>query len=123
MSVLEGTVAFSNVTSHDVYNGQSTGRYSLTLTLRDEDREALQTAGVKIKDYEGNGQRKFATKHPVRLMDAEGNPLNTEIPRGSLVRVKYKLGQEHPVHGVSTYLQAVKVLEFADFDGEDDEDF
>ncbi len=29
----EGVVAFSNVTEHDVYNGRSTGRYSLTIVV------------------------------------------------------------------------------------------
>jgi len=29
--VIEGTVNFSNVTKHDVYNGQDTGTFSRTL--------------------------------------------------------------------------------------------
>jgi len=40
--------------------------------------------------------------------------------------VKYKLGQEHPVHGYSTYVEAVRVLEVAEMDAQDDpedEDF
>jgi len=32
------------------------------------------------------------------------------------VRLKYKLGQPHPVHGVATYLEAVKVLEEAEME-------
>ena len=36
MNTIEGVVAFSNVTQHDVYNGQSTGKYSVTITMDDE---------------------------------------------------------------------------------------
>jgi len=44
-----------------------------------------------------------------------------EIPRGSIVKVQYKLGEDHPVHGVTTYLEKVKVLEVGE--GATDEDF
>jgi hypothetical protein len=37
--------------------------------------------------------------------------------------LKYKLGQPHPVHGVATYLEAVKVLEEAEFEAGDAADF
>ena len=40
------------------------------------------------------------------------------------MRLKYKLGNEHPVHGMGTYLEAVKILEMGEDTGEsDDEDF
>jgi len=39
--VIEGTVNFSNVTQHDVYNGQSTGAYSITITMSEDDASAL----------------------------------------------------------------------------------
>jgi hypothetical protein len=32
-TVIEGIVNFSNVTQHDVFNGQSTGAYSMTITI------------------------------------------------------------------------------------------
>jgi hypothetical protein len=35
MSVVTGTVAFANLAEHEVYNGQSTGKYSLVLSLDD----------------------------------------------------------------------------------------
>ena len=49
-----------------------------------------------------------------KLFDEEGNQWSGEVPYNSKVRVKYKVGNEHPVHGVATYLEAVKVLEVAD---------
>ena len=112
--VIEGTVNFSNVTQHDVYNGQSTGAFSMTITMSEDDASALSSLGVKIKDYEGNKQRKFKSKYDIALFDAEGNKYNWEVPYNSRVRLKYKTGPAHPVHGTPTYLEAVKVLEEAD---------
>jgi hypothetical protein len=115
---IEGAVAFSNLTEHDVYNGQSTGKYSMTITLNDSDAESLSKQGIKIKEYDNDGevlkQRKFSSKFDLRVIDAENNPYRREVPRGSKVRLLFKLGQEHPVHGVSTYLNAVRVLEEAE---------
>jgi hypothetical protein len=51
----------------------------------------------------------------VNLFDAEGGQYNGEVPYNSKVRLKFKLGDAHPVHGVSTYLEAVKVLEEPEF--------
>jgi protein tyrosine phosphatase len=112
--VIEGTVNFSNVTQHDVYQGQSTGAYSITITMSEDDASALSSNGVKIKDYEGNKQRKFKSKYDIALFDADGNKYSGEVPYNSRVRLKYKMGPAHPVHGTPTYLEAVKVLEEAD---------
>jgi len=112
--VIEGIVNFSNLTAHDVYMGQTTGKYTMTITMAEDDAESLASRGVKIKDYEGAKQRKFSSKFDVKVVDAEGNPFNGEVPYNSKVRLKYKVGPAHPVHGLSTYLEAVKVLEVAD---------
>ena len=119
--VLEGVLNFSKLTEHDVYMGQDTGSYSVTVTLSEEDANTLSAQGVKIKDYQGNKQRKFKSKFDVAVMDAEGNEYSGEVPYNSKVRLKYKLGKPHPVHGVSTYLEAIKVLEEAEMaEGSDD---
>jgi hypothetical protein len=120
---VEGVVNFSNLTAHDVFNGQSTGAYSMTVTLSEEDAAELSANGVKIKDYQGNKQRKFKSKYDIKVFDDEGNPYNGEVPYNSRVRLKYKLGQPHPVHGVATYLEAVKVLEEAEMAVGDAADF
>ncbi len=112
--VIEGTVNFSNVTQHDVYNNQSTGTYSMTITLSEDDASTLSSQGVKIKDYEGNKQRKFKSKYDILMVDSEGNKYNGEVPYNSRVRLKYKTGPAHPVHGTPVYLEAVKVLEEAE---------
>jgi hypothetical protein len=120
---VEGVVNFSNLTAHDVFNGQSTRAYSMTVTLSEEDAAELSANGVKIKDYQGNKQRKFKSKYDIKVFDDEGNPYNGEVPYNSRVRLKYKLGQPHPVHGVATYLEAVKVLEEAEMAVGDAADF
>ena len=122
-ATIEGTVNFSNLTAHDVYNGQDTGAYSMTITLDEDDAASLAAQGVKIKDYQGAKQRKFKSKFEIKRFDAEGNRYNGEVPYNSKVRLKYVLGQPHPVHGVSTYLEAVKVLEEAEITEGDDSDF
>ena len=123
MNVIEGIVNFSNVTKHDVFNGQDTGAYSMTITMSEDDATELAAQGVKIKDYQGNKQRKFKSKYDIRLFDAEGNPYNGEVPYNSKVRLKFKLGNAHPVHGVATYLEAVKVLEEAEILESESADF
>ena len=122
-ATVEGIVNFSNLTSHDVFNGQDTGQYSMTITMAEDDAASLSAMGVKIKDYQGNKQRKFKSKYDVKTFDAEGNAYSGEIPYNSRVRLKYKLGPAHPVHGVSTYLEAVKVLEEAEMVVGDAADF
>jgi len=123
MNVIEGIVNFSNVTKHDVFNGQDTGAYSLTITMSEDDATELAAQGVKIKDYQGNKQRKFKSKYDIKLFDVEGNPYNGEVPYNSKVRLKFKLGNAHPVHGVATYLEAVKVLEEAELLESESADF
>ena len=111
---IEGTVNFSNVTKTDVYNGQDTGTFSMTITMSEEDAATLAAEGIKIKEYEGAKQRKFKSKYTIGMYDAEGNRYNGEVPYNSRVRLKYKTGPSHPVHGTPTYLEAVRVLEEAE---------
>ena len=121
MSVINGSAAFVNLSEHELYQGQSTGKYSLTVTLDDESIAQLEAQGVKMREYEGQKQRKFASKFNVPLYEANGDEFMGAITRGSLVRVQYSLGDEHPVHGFTPYLDKVKVLELAK--GGMDEDF
>ena len=114
MAVLEGNVAFANLDEHEEYQGQSTGKYSLVLSLEPEDADKLASKGVKLREYEGTAQRKFSTKYEVPMFDAEGNEFNGRLTRGSKVRVQYAEGKPHPVHGTSTYLSAIKVVELAE---------
>jgi hypothetical protein len=98
----------------------------LTVTLDDGSIAQLESQGVKMRQYSPDGgdpqfQRKFASKFNVPLYEANGDEFMGAITRGSLVRVQYSLGDEHPVHGFTPYLDKVKVLELAT--GGMDEDF
>ena|SRR5210317_189997 len=125
MSVVTGTVAFANLAEHEVYNGQSTGKYSLVLTLDESEAEKLQSEGIKIREYKNQAQRKFATKFDeFPVIDNDGEPVSKSSVRyGDKVRIKYNLGQPHPVHGVAPYLQAVRVVEKGEVGLEDDGEF
>ena len=125
MSVVNGTVAFANLDSHEVYNGQSTGKYSIVLTLDEQEAEKLQSEGVKVKEYKNTPQRKFATKFDeFPVIDNDGEPLSKSSVRyGDKVRIKYNLGSPHPVHGTSVYLQAIRVVEKGEAGLEDDGEF
>jgi len=112
--VLEGLVAFENLTEHELYNGQSTGKFSLVLSLDEEKASDLDARGVKLREYEGVKQRKFASKFEVGIQNADGSPFVGRVPRGSKVRILWQEGAPHPVHGTSTYLNKVKVLEVAE---------
>lgn len=52
-----GIAAFVNLTETDKYNGQDTGKYSLTLTMDDEEAVALENMGIKLKEYQGKAHR------------------------------------------------------------------
>tara|TARA_R110000787_G_scaffold44918_5_gene109877 strand:+ start:3172 stop:3603 length:432 start_codon:yes stop_codon:yes gene_type:complete len=121
MSVVEGKIAFENLDTHEMYQGQSTGKYSVVISVSEDVAADLGARGVKMREYEGTQQRKFSTKYDVPVIDKEGQPFTGRIGRGSTVRLLWAEGQPHPVHGVGTYLNKIKVLEVAE--QEEGEDF
>tara|TARA_R110002074_G_scaffold51686_1_gene130614 strand:+ start:358 stop:723 length:366 start_codon:yes stop_codon:yes gene_type:complete len=121
MAVVEGTLAFENLDTYEMYQGQSTGKYSVVISVDEETASSLSGLGVKMREYEGKAQRKFATKYDVSVFDKEGMPFTGRIGRGSKVRLLWEEGSPHPVHGTSTYLKKIKVLEVAEQD--DGEEF
>jgi hypothetical protein len=125
MSVITGKVAFANLTEHESFNGQSTGKYSVVVTLDEEQADKLASEGVKLKTYKNETQRKFATKFAdFPVIDNEGEPLSKSSVRyGDTIRIKYGLGKPHPVHGTSVYLNAIRVVEKAAVESVDDEEF
>jgi transcription elongation factor len=114
MAIVSGKVAFSFLDSTEIYNGTDTGKFSVTITLDDENADLLAKQGVKLKDYQNNKQRKFRTKFNVKVIDANDQPFIGNIPRGSVVRLSYKTAAPDPVNGTPTYLNAVRVLEVAE---------
>ena len=118
--ISEGTVAFQSLREFDSYEGKSTGAYTLTLTLPDSEVEKLESMGVKVKQYEGAGQRKFSSKFDVTVVGTDDTAYTGPIPRGTKVRILWKEGNKHPTHGVPTYLNRVRVLEVPDTMSEED---
>lgn len=125
MSVINGTVAFANLDSHEMYNGQSTGKYSVVLTLDEADAEKLSAEGVKVKEYKNTPQRKFTTKFDdFPVIDNDGEPVaRSSVRYGDKVRIKYNLGAPHPVHGCTPYMQAIRVVEKGEQGLDDDGEF
>ena len=117
MAILEGTLAYdSKLTTTDVWQGQDTGKYIMNLVLSDDVAEALTALGVNIK--EGN-IRKFSSGFANFIMkDSDGaiikdadDPLpDTELGKGSVVRVSYALGKPNGVYGVPLYFNGVRVI-------------
>jgi len=115
----EGTVAFSNVDECDVYNGKSTGRYTLVVTIDEADASKMRDKGIKVKMYQpeegpASPQRKFASNFKPPVVDLDNNPVTGEIPFGSKVRIAWEAGPDNPQYGVPCYMARVRVLERAE---------
>ena len=123
MALIEGIAQFSHLVQTEEYNGQDTNKFSLTITVDEDSADMLQKSGVKLRTYEGQSQRKFASKFPVKIVDVNDQPFIGNVTRGSKVRLQYKEGPQHPVHGTSTYLTAVRVLELAEESSGSEEGF
>lgn len=125
--ITEGVVAFSNLAETEKYNGTDTGKYSIVVTLEQGEADKLSEAGVNVKEYKNQPQRKFVTKFgSFPVLDSEGNMIEKYIPYGSKVRILWEPGKPHPTHGVAPYFKKIKVLELAQHEGssdEGDEDF
>jgi len=125
MAVTEGIVAFSDLTTTELYEGRDTGKYTITVNMEQEEADKLTNAGINVKEYKNQPQRKFVTKFPgFAVLDAEGETIPKHIPWGSKVRILWEPGKPHPTHGVAPYFKKIKVLEMAEHaGGEDDPDF
>jgi hypothetical protein len=124
--ITEGVVAFSNLSETERYNGQDTGKYSIVITMEQEEADKLTAEGITVKEYKNQPQRKFVTKFSqFSVLDADGNPVPKEIPYGSKVKILWQGGKPHPTYGVAPYFKKIKVLEYADNMemGEEDEEF
>jgi len=117
-----GIAKFVNLTKHEEYQGQSTGKYSIVVGLTEDGANQLADQGVKLRDYQGSPQRKFASQYNIRLVDADKKPMQAaELTYGSTVRVMYELGKPSPQYGVSPYAVAVQVLELNELSDDEGE--
>ena len=122
-NVTTGVVAFCNLDEHEMFKGKTTGRYSLVVTMDEQEASKLSDKGVKVKTYEDKKQRKFSSKFEVPVLDLDGETVSKKIPYGSKVRLLWADGPAHPEHGVPTYLNAVRLVEKAETDTNDNPEF
>ena len=121
--ITKGIAKYVYLDSTEKFQGEDTGKYTLTVSLDDKEAKALESEGVKvrtIKSYDEDGKedggsykaRKFSTKYPLSfemIKTVDGEAIGHDFGAESVVEVLWKKGNEHPQHGVATYLTAVKV--------------
>ena len=112
---VEGEVAFCNLKEFDTFQGKSTDKYTITVTLDEANAEALTKAGVQVKDFKGTPQRKFSTTYEVGIFNPDMSAWEKkEIPKNSKVEIYAKISDEpYKEYGCSTYVNNVQVLEEA----------
>ena len=87
-------VVFCNVTKEDSFSG----KFQLVVELSEDAAADAEEAGIKVKtkEYEGKTQHlaTFKSQYPPAVVDSMAKAYdlkNQEIPRGSIVNVKYTL--------------------------------
>ena len=117
--ITTGTAKYVYLKKKKKFNGEDTGKYTLTVAIDDKEATALEKAGVKVRTIqtEDGGSykaRKFSTKYPLSfdmVKTSDGEAIGHDFGAESEVQVLWKAGNEHPQHGFATYLTAVKVSE------------
>jgi len=118
--VTKGEAKYVYLDSTEKFNGDDTGKYTLTVSLSDAEAKKLMDAGVKvrtIKDADTGEDikiRKFSTQYKLDdnlIQTMSGDVVGTDFGAGTEVEVLWKAGKEHPMHGVATYLTAIKVAD------------
>jgi len=121
--LVQGTTIFNTaLTQFDTYQGQSTDKYSLQITLDPQARDMLDKAGVKVKEYEGEPIRKFTSRYDIPVFTAKNQRWHDEIPSGSIVRVEFTT-KEHPTAGMVPYAKRVLLMEVGEgYEGQKEAD-
>jgi len=118
--VTTGIAKFVYLDSTETYNGEDTGRWSLTIALDSAEAKKLSDAGVKVRSYtdKDTGKemkiRKFSTQYKLddsSIQTKSGDTIGSDFGAESEVSVLWKPGNAHPTHGVATYLTAIKVAD------------
>ena len=116
MPIVLGKTKFKTaLTQHDVYQGQSTGKYAVQLELDDSAAKELSSMGVKIKEYEGTPIRKFTSRYEVPVYINANEQWDKELPNGTQVKLEY-VTKKHPTAGEVPYMKRILILEM----GKDD---
>lgn len=118
--ITKGIAKYVYLDSTEKFNGEDTGKYTLTVGLSSEEAKKLEDAGVKVRTVKDNATgkdikiRKFSTQYKLAedmIQTESGEVIGTNFGSGSDVEVLWKAGKPHPTHGVATYLTAIKVAD------------
>lgn len=116
--ITKGEALYVYLQETEQFDGEDTGKYTITVGLSDKEAEALEEAGVKVKTtkHPVTGKmtkaRKFATQFKLAdesIQTTTGEVIGDQFGTGSKVSILWKEGNKHPRHGVGTYLVAIKV--------------
>jgi hypothetical protein len=121
MPLIKGKVKFANITRPDDYD-----KYSIMVQISEEQYNEFKRVGVEsIREDEETGEFWLSTKtnavddsgnrkKPPKVVDAKKNPLHgVDIGNGSTCVVQYTVKDYtwKKKKGVTTYLQAIQVLD------------
>ena len=124
MGITEGIVNSVNLAETEFLNDKDTGKYSIVLTVNQDQVQLLEDNGVKVREYKNQPQCKFVSlSDDCEVVDSDGEATSKNIPYGSKVRILWEAGKPHPTHGSAPYLKKIKALELAEHDVEGSEDF
>ena len=89
--LVQGTTIFNtSLTQFDTYQGQSTDKYSLQITLDTFNADMLDKAGVKVKEYEGEPIRKFTSRYDIPVFTGKNERWRCSVLRKGIARLTVK---------------------------------
>ena len=116
--ITKGEALYVYLQETEKFDGEDTGKYTITVGISDSEAKKLEKAGVKVKTSkhpetgEMTKARKFSTQFKLKdemIQTTEGEVIGDQFGTGSKITVLWKEGNDHPRHGVGTYLTAIKV--------------
>jgi len=116
--ITKGQALYVYLTETEKFDGEDTGKYTITVSLSNSEAKKLEEAGVKVKEtkHPETGKivkaRKFATQFKLKdemIQTTDGEVIGDQFGALSDVAILWKEGQKHARHGVGTYLTAIKV--------------
>jgi len=123
-----GTAVFVNIIKKDVYMGQESKTWDITLTLDEGEEDLLAKHGILVKPYKDTLQREFRTQFSLAgkvKMGPDDNikPIDPALlTYGAKIRIKWIPGVDYPPHGVPALMEAVRVFQLNEGAGSDEAD-
>ena len=117
--ITKGIAKYIYLNTTEKFNGEDTGKYTITVGMSNSEAKKLEDAGIKVREFkDDNGKsykaRKFSTQYKLAdnmIQTESGEVIGTNFGSGSNVEILWTAGEKHPTHGVATYLTAIKVAD------------